>query len=30
SLGVPPSPELIETNGLLDLVEDRPVTVPSC
>ncbi len=29
-LGVPPSPELIETNGLLDLVEDRPVTVPSC
>ena len=30
SLGVPPSPELTETNGLLDLIEDRPVTVPSC
>lgn len=30
ALGVPPSPELLETNGLLDLVEDRPVTLPCC
>ncbi len=30
SLGVPPSPELVETNGLLDLVDDRPAIAPSC
>jgi uncharacterized peroxidase-related enzyme len=30
ALGVPPSPELVQTNGLLDLVEPRPLPVPTC
>jgi uncharacterized peroxidase-related enzyme len=30
ALGVPPSPELVETNGLLDLVERRPPVAGAC